>query len=319
MNGGDIDARPFKKRRFFVDDEEKPLPATVQETSITSLDASFPSSRAEGHDQDGGFQTSQSIELKIPEPPSSTLPSTIFDRDSPEINTPREPDEETTQEPPSHLENAGGFDVGLFTSVIGERLSPDTVRKIQSAASDNLETAVNMYFDGSWKNTDRKSSNFVFPFRQQTRHTPAELPMQPEQSNGTPIPNTKLQSQPPVRYIGAFGVGGWATRSGTGLLKHGEHVNIERSRSQPVAKRGRSGKLITNQKGDVLTRFTNSLHQEIGRLPRETAEWVSTLIDQRICKFEGVCVFVPDRVRVNDTIYLQLWCYLCRETFEPHG
>ncbi|RJE24686.1 hypothetical protein PHISCL_02951, partial [Aspergillus sclerotialis] len=321
MNGDDIDHRPLKKRRFFVDDEEELLPTISQNTPTTSLDESIPSSRPEdcdhGHYQDGGVQTPQSTEPRIPDLSSSTLPSITFDhRDSPNVNTSPEPAEEGTQESPSRLENAGGFDVDLFTSVIGERLSPDTVKTIQNAASDNLERAVNIYFDGSWKNTDRKTTSSNFPFRQRTLHTSTKSLLQSEGTNGMSIPNTKLQSQPPLRYIGAFGVGGWATRSGTDLLKHGEHVNIERSRSQPVAKRGRSGKLITNQKGDVLTRFTNSSHQEIGRLPRETAEWVSTLIDQKICKFEGVCVFAPDRVRVNDTIYLQLWCYLCRETFE---
>src|SRR5213078_3260761 len=44
--------------------------------------------------------------------------------------------------------------------------------------------------------------------------------------------------------------------------------------------------------------------------------WVSTLVDQKICKFEGICVYAPDRVRVNDTIYLQLRCFLLKEAFQ---
>jgi DNA repair protein RAD5 len=101
------------------------------------------------------------------------------------------------------------------------------------------------------------------------------------------------------------------------LIKHGDTVNIERARSQPLSTRGRTGKLRVNQKGDVLTRFTNNAGQEIGRLSRETAEWVSTLLDQKICEFRGVCVFAPDRLRVNDTIYLQLRCFMRIEAFQP--
>ena len=69
------------------------------------------------------------------------------------------------------------------------------------------------------------------------------------------------------------------------------------------------------QKADVITRFTNARGDEIGRLPEETAKWVSTLLDQQLCRFEGICVYAPDRVRVNETVFLQLQVYLLKTRF----
>ena len=120
--------------------------------------------------------------------------------------------------------------------------------------------------------------------------------------------------------MGAFGVAAWATRSGLNLIKHGEKVRIERTKLTAKTKLGRGGKLIQApsraQKADVITRFTNGQGEEVGRLPKEVAEWVSTLLDQRICQFEGVCVFAEDRIRVNDTIYLQLRCHILDTAFD---
>lgn len=39
-------------------------------------------------------------------------------------------------------------------------------------------------------------------------------------------------------------------------------------------------------------------------------------MDQKLCEFEGSCVFAPDRIRVNDTIYLQLHCYFVKTAFD---
>lgn len=311
MNGELDNYRPLKKRRFFVDQGDEPVPPPSQPAPSASLDASVPSRRRDeldnGEKRDGGSLQILEKENKgpiIPEQPPEDSALTSIDGDTPPT---------------------GGFDIDLFTSIVAQSLPVSTFNKIKRAASGDLERAVNIYFDGSWKDADHKQANPIpFAFRKpdppKPRPSVDEYARQPQQINdNAPVEPTNLHSQPPLRYIGAFGVGGWATRSGRWMLKHGEHVNIERSRSQPVVKRSRGGKLITNQKGDVLTRFTNSSGQEIGRLPRETAEWVSTLIDQKICKFEGVCVFVPDRIRVNDTIYLQLWCYLRREAFESRA
>lgn len=151
--------------------------------------------------------------------------------------------------------------------------------------------------------------------------------------------NGILRSMPEKRYIGAFGVAGWATRSGVNLISHAEVVMIERQRQAPQAatarkpaakKKGKKGTdegaehvtvgrappIRQRKTQDIVVRFTNSKGEEVGRLPQDTAAFVSTLIDQHICSFEGVCVYAPDRIRTNDTINLQLRCYLLRRAFE---
>jgi len=125
-----------------------------------------------------------------------------------------------------------------------------------------------------------------------------------------------LKSMPAKRYIGSFGVGGWATRSGTNLLLHDQRVKIERQKITAKPQGSKKATVARRKTQDIVVRFTNPQGQEVGRLPQDTAEFVSTLIDQRICSFEGVCVYAPEQIRTNDTIYLQLRCFMLREAFE---
>ncbi|KAL4957723.1 SNF2 family N-terminal domain-containing protein [Aspergillus filifer] len=310
----DFDAsndRPFKKRRFFVDEEPQPA---IEPAVPSSLDASsIPSSRINSSNGVNGSHTD--------------LPNTqgsIFENGA---QNPRptsiSPFERQTQSPGQ--KDLDGFDTEAFIGIVGEQVSPEVLLKIRKVSGGNLERAINVYFDGSWKtSTGSPASNQTTLLSRQpvatqptpVNKSPSNIPELIANTRTEEAP-TRLRSQPSRRYLGAFGVGAWATRSGTGLVKHGDHVKIERARSQPLSTRGRTGKFKVNQKGDVLTRFTNQAGQEIGRLPRETAEWVSTLLDQKVCEFRGVCVFAPDRLRVNDTIYLQLWCFLRIEAFQP--
>lgn len=125
---------------------------------------------------------------------------------------------------------------------------------------------------------------------------------------------------PDKRYIGAFGAACWAIRSGTNLIKHGDKVNIERSKLQATSKMGRGRKIVaTSRRSDNIVRFTNSRREEVGRLEQETAAWVAPLMDQNLCSFEGRCVFAPDRVRSNDTIFLQVHAFFNTRAFEARG
>ncbi|RDW63029.1 DEAD/DEAH box helicase [Aspergillus mulundensis] len=311
----DFDAsndRPFKKRRFFVDDPFDSPQSAAENTP--NLDASLHASSLTDVN-DGLIPTdtefSRANELEKPGQESPEIPDLATSAHQPQL-----PVQQDTR----------SFDTEAFVGIIGEDISPEALLKIQKLSGGNLESAINIYFDGSWKNSGRTGSN------QTTLLSRERIPSQPApstrsiekevapKSNGASLADENVprsKSQPPRRYVGAFGVGAWATRSGTGLVKHGDTVNIERARSQPLSTRGRTGKIRVNNKGDVLTRFTNDAGQEIGRLPRETAEWVSTLLDQKICEFRGVCVFAPDRLRVNDTVFLQLLCFMRIEAFQP--
>ncbi|CAL5870744.1 uncharacterized protein PFLUO_LOCUS4984 [Penicillium psychrofluorescens] len=329
MNG-DLDLRPAKRPRYFDD------PGT-RDSDPDSLDASLPRhcpglkigdpETAQTGDDGQPPEPAQPAAASSQTADTATPKASTTDFPTPESSslqhgpTQPEPGSNTPAEPACATQGADGFDVQLFTSIIGQELPPPAVKKIQSVASNDMERAVNMYFDGTW--VTAKVPNGTKSARQST------LPKQPDPNKGistssepqihdsTPVEGPSLwRKQPASRYIGALGVGGWATRSGKALIKHGDIVNIERARSQPLTKRGRGGKLLANHKPDVLTRFTTTSGQELGRLPHETAEWVSTLIDQKICRFEAVCVYVPDWVRVNDTIYLQLRCFLRKEVFQ---
>ncbi|KAJ5893418.1 hypothetical protein N7495_005109 [Penicillium taxi] len=204
----------------------------------------------------------------------------------------------TTDDTPV-AESSGTFDVNQFISIIGEELPADSIKTIQAAASNNLERAVNIYFDGSWNKP---------AFRSALVTKPCHIHSSQDSFSASSLTNPKRKIKPRLRYIGSFGVDGWATRSGSGLLKHGDAVVIERTKL--TTKRGRG-----SQKADVLTRFTNMKGQEIGRIPHEVAEWISTLIDQNICSFLGVCVFVDDKIRINDTICLQITCFMKSDAF----
>lgn len=331
----DLDQRPAKRQRFFVE-----VPVSSSGPDTTNADASLPRYHpgTEGHgtEQDGQgkspeIQSPRDVKPSIDPPgrPASsfateTPDTTMTDSSSvPSLQngmTDSHTDESIAVKSETPVADSTGFDVELFTSIVGERLHPASIQTIQTAASNNIERAVNIYFDGSWKKPLYPGPRInPIPVRGTSSVQPdpragvSSRPVNDSPSTGYDSLSRKL---PPHRFIGAFGVGGWATRSGPALLKHGDPVKIERARSQPTTKRVRGGKSMMNHKGDVLTRFTNSAGQEVGRLPHETAEWVSTLIDQKICHFEGVCVFSDDRLRVNDTIYLQLQCFLRREVFQ---
>ena len=195
------------------------------------------------------------------------------------------------------------FDRGLIESIVGP-VPDETIAVLRDVAGGDTERAINMYLDGSWQ-TNLPSRAAA---QSSSTSSPPENATTPTKSSSPPI---ILDLTPEHRYIGAFGATAWATRSGSNLVKHGDVVSIERTKMKQV-KLGKGGRPIplSRQRADVIVRFTNVRGEEVGRLQKETAAWVSSLIDQKIIHFEGTCVFAPEKIRVNDTIYLQLRCYL---------
>ncbi|KAI1758692.1 DNA repair protein rad-5 [Hypoxylon sp. FL1150] len=224
-----------------------------------------------------------------------------------------------------------GFDENAFQSIVGDKIESEALNIIGRKCGNDLERAVNMYFDGTWKNhrTPTPSNNIaaLFPFR----NSPAVPTDSPKESIPPPIPSTSSRSMPESRYIGAFGVEGWVTRSGANLLKHGDIVKIERQKIQPlgssVKTKGKAGAQAVTprmnsaaaRRVDVIVRFTDSRGREIGRLAKDTSNWVSSLMDQKVCRFEGSCVYAPERLRTNDTVFIQLRCFLLRSAFQSQG
>jgi DNA repair protein RAD5 len=297
MGSTNIGQRPAKKRRFFLEDEGDICQSDSTTPRLADALCEFSASTT----TDNG---PSNIEIR------SSLPTI-------QAGLGRGAATQTSDD----------FDVELFANLVGEPVPRDTIQNIRVAAENNMERAVNMYLDGKWGPTSMPGPFPTISEGQADLVLDEASKVDPQSEISTlgpgegPRPEGRdiLITDPDWRYVGAFGVGAWATRSGLALIRHGETVKIERTKLQPSTRFGRGGKIVartSNQKGDVITRFTNNNGEEIGRLPRETAEWVSTLVDQNICKFEGICVYAPDRIRVNDTIYLQLRCFLLKEAFQ---
>ncbi|OBT55299.1 hypothetical protein VE04_03094 [Pseudogymnoascus sp. 24MN13] len=266
MDSFDSDGRPAKKRRFFTDkpeelevDESSPATPGQTELDTTASEAGHRSPRA----------------------------AILDDRDA-----------QTNVQYHTSSESALVSDRETFELVIGDKIDSDTWRLLKQASGDNMERAINMYFDGSWKGpTVAVASTPSAAALQPLTINPVkpEVPNVGRSSKQTPHPIANIRRIPESRYIGAFGVEGWATRSGTALIKHGERVRIERQKIQPpklppvkVGKNKIAPLQVTpkpkgaaSRRIDVIVRFTNSRGEEVGRLSRETANWVSTLIDQQ--------------------------------------
>ncbi len=308
MSQADVEQRPAKKRRFFV--EDSPI---ADRTGFAA--SSVPDKTDESQEISTSTRTGETF-------------ANAYGQSLDQVNI--EKDVKVVEG--NKLQNEG-FDTELFASFVGEQVPEETMEMLRVAAGDNMERAINMYLDGSWRSmtkavplshTTESAFGSAASIQEQG---PSRLSINGnssiEEAHSHPKPLPLLDAMPESRYVGAFGVGAWATRSGTNLMRHGESVKIERTKIIPPVKMGRGGKATqtprTNaarMRTDIIVRFTNARGEEVGRLPKETAAWVSTLLDQKVCRFEGSCVFVPDRVRVNDTIYLQLRCLLLRKALE---
>ncbi|KAI1426125.1 DNA repair protein rad-5 [Xylaria sp. FL1777] len=289
MSFADSGEPPAKKRRFFVDAD----PRASDDSTAAHLRSERP--------RVDGLTSPRSSDIPAPAPPAATPGH--------ETSRPLTP---PPPQPFTESDASVTFDQDVFQSLVGDTVSPEALAIIHANCGDSLERAVNMYFDGTWKNYKVRSHPLMMPTAR-TPSTPSPLATKspPEIKPSSHI--NSHQDTLDVRYVGAFGVEGWATRSGTNLVKHGDIVKIERQKPQQTPMRMR---LAASGKSDVIVRFTDSKGTEIGRLAKDAANWISSLIDQNVCKFEGTCVYAPERLRTNDTIFLQLRCFLKMSVFQ---
>lgn len=284
MEYGDYEEPPAKKRRFFAESDK---PCIIR-----------PSSRDRGlaADEPGSQARSPLSERHVDNPSSPAAPAARVANAEP----PCAPTAPTSM----------AFDRATFETFVGVDVEPDVLEVIQQHCGNSIERAVNMYFDGTWKTLKKKKIPALGPLQQRAAQAPTPIPPnRPAEGLARSDAPTRM---PESRYIGAFGAEAWATRSGSNILKHGDRVKIERQVFQPPpGKRSNAAA----KRVDVIVRFTDARGVETGRLSNDTASWVSTLIDQKICKFEGSCVYAPERLRTNDTVFLQLRCSLIRTAF----
>ncbi|PHH73698.1 hypothetical protein CDD82_5318 [Ophiocordyceps australis] len=295
MENNSLQAPPSKRPRFFKDEPKESLYSEPSSKSCPSREKQA----LKDEDAPREVLTEIAENGSLPDRSSGMLP----EAESPHVK---------------NDESAVAFNQEMFESFVGDKVSRNTLAIIQDHCGNSLERAVNMYFDGTFKTLKRKAPSAVKAQR-------------PSCVDASPQAETQLRHRmPDSRYIGAFGVEGWATRSGTNVIQHGDLVRIERQKIQPPKLPGAKGKLglaastgrvvgAAARRVDVIVRFTNQSGTEIGRLAKDAANWVSTLIDQKICTFEGTCVFAPERLRTNDTIFLQLRCFLQPSAFDSRS
>ncbi|CAK7200827.1 DNA helicase rad5 [Sporothrix eucalyptigena] len=315
------------KRRFFDDAVAIPsLPPLQQPIQPTSSPAALPTANGATNGVNcapiSRHATKQSSSPSpTPHRPAQSSPA----RRAPSIPPPSSPSPITAS-----------FDRETFEAIVGQKVSSDILKVIQECSNNDMERAVNMYFDGTYK-LKMKPSNGRNGSGISMRAKAATASIKPSISNQHMSAKTSPRKSifqnpsaiPEKRYIGCFGVDGWATRSGANMLRHGEAVKIERQKielpsiagtKQKASKLGAAVVVRANsaaaKRVDVIVRFTSMSGMEIGRLSKDAANWVSTLMDQNICRFEGVCVYAPERLRTSDTVFLQLRCYLLRSAFD---
>ncbi|KAG5915072.1 DNA helicase rad5 [Claviceps africana] len=318
MRTGAATEPPSKKRRFLQDPEETSPDALHFSPAGSDAPASGTQTQFFKDEGDEGDDHGR--------PDQDTLIARSEGNDNGVDNSRTE----VTRETPSRQESAMNFDKDVFESFIGDTISDEVLNIIQCASGNNLQRAVNMYFDGTYNNHR--------PFKQaigspSQRSPPSPPPPSTLSSNGKQrqsslVSATSKGCMPPRRYIGAFGVEGWAIRSGTNLLKHGDVVKIERQKTQPPAPpKTKTNKLgvartptrqnsAASRRVDIIVRFCTQSGTEVGRLANDAANWVSTLIDQHVCYFEAICVYAPEKLRTNDTVFLQLRCSLLKSAFD---
>ena len=240
----------------------------------------------------------------------------------PDDEPPRPPPQQKPKEQPAdttvdHGEPGVQFDADTLQAFVGEQLEADVVDKLRSMSDGNIERAINIYFDGSWKEKPKASPLATLSSQLQPSSS-ASAPQTEPASSPTLTTRPRRKSLPRRRYIGAFGVVCWATRSGNNIVKSGDRVTIERTRTHSYVKAGPGRKQKApnlNNRQDSIVRFKNARGEEVGRLETDSAAWVAPLLDQKICELDGYCVYAPDHVRSNDTVYLQLRTYLLSSIF----
>jgi DNA repair protein RAD5 len=317
MDPDELSGPPAKKRRFFASSHDNNTLSNSSATDVSQTPKRFFQDHVEG---------SANTKVEYTRQISTSLPGKLGQYDN-ITNGSSIPISPTTYE----SENARntppiqGFDQETLESFIGTKVDQDVIQILRTRCEDSLERAVNMYFDGTWKKYLRSPSLATSSCQSVSATRAASSTQLP--ATETELNRVSIRCMPNSRYIGAFGVEGWATRSGKNLVSHGDAIKIERQKIQPPPPPKTKSKFGTatntprispmvSKRVDVVVRFTNATGTELGRLSKDTANWVSTLLDQGICKFEGTCVYAPESVRSNDTIFLQLKCSLLMSAFD---
>ncbi|GKT96003.1 DNA repair protein RAD5 [Colletotrichum tofieldiae] len=138
---------PAKRRRFFAADEDA---LSHQSSPVLPTPPMHPKQR---FFQDGDEEPTQIKSEDVQLPSSPTKPR------GPLVEQPIE-DASNRSAPSGDIqrdESAMSFDQETFESFVGDKVAAEVLDVIRESCGNNLERAVNMYFDGTWKNFKKKT------------------------------------------------------------------------------------------------------------------------------------------------------------------
>ncbi|KAI8065723.1 SNF2 family N-terminal domain-containing protein [Gongronella butleri] len=216
--------------------------------------------------------------------------------------------------------------IELLRAILGTSVSFPRLQQLLRAANGDVERAVNLHFNP--------------PAPQVPAVTPVPVPAsratvpahQPSAATSTAAKRARAARSVitgpicPKFYIGETIVNAWSTYSGDANLRAGDTVMIGRNNAvNQFAKKQRSRQLPADP--HTIVRFSTMDGREVGRLPRDVAQYVSRLLDLNVCHFEASVILCNDTLKTGEEILLQMKCFLLESAFAkenaghvfPHG
>ncbi|KAH8119981.1 SNF2 family N-terminal domain-containing protein [Phellopilus nigrolimitatus] len=156
---------------------------------------------------------------------------------------------------------------------------------------------------------------------------------------------SQIHSPPVVRrseyYLGSLLVSNaWSTVRGTGYVKNGDPILVERddlqeesSVNRDAKKKGKAKQMaissmfkpqaksgpVKKSKANTIVRLTNARGFEFGRLPTDVSNWISKLLDFDIITFKGsTMIDCPEKLHSGADLLVSLSIYILPTAFKPY-
>ncbi|KAI9306442.1 SNF2 family N-terminal domain-containing protein [Cunninghamella echinulata] len=189
--------------------------------------------------------------------------------------------------------------INTLQSIIGDQIPQFILQKLLSEHKGNLDRAVDDFFSNPHKYDASK-------WKQDTITSMLKNTSKVQQS---------IQTIQHRYYIGDTIVTGWSTYTGKCPLKQGDAIIIGRNSAAKLSESIKRSRFTTPAKQNTIVRFSTQSGSEIGRLPRDTAKFVSKLMDLQIAEFTATLVYCDSELKTGDEILLHMKCYFLKNAF----
>ncbi|KAK4518092.1 uncharacterized protein ATC70_001443 [Mucor velutinosus] len=170
--------------------------------------------------------------------------------------------------------------IASLKTILGD-IPVQTIENLLHRSNNDVEVAVNLYFT-------------------EPQQTPTQPSVTATSSSGATLitPTASSMDTSNLRYyIGDMVITGWSLVKGRSPVNEGDSITIVRDR------------VGTASNANRIVRFAHD-GREVGRLPRDVANYVSVLLDQDICQFEGDVVYCSPILKIGEDILLTIRCYI---------